>query len=520
MKFEELNGYVTLLIMQRCDVNSMLRLSGTNKRFNQLMGSTTKLMEKIKLKISTTKWNQDKHKYEQISLADLNIFCDIIMNSEVERKHKKLEYVYGSYIPYEIDDKLDDYKIDIMEKLSQTVTDFEYYLKQTYQGNNLARTMFAMQNVEKFEFVSFSIDNDFVEIDLEVKKLEALNFNFMRNLKHLKIQYFSADVLQLFRECRNLDTFVYRNDDSDDESDNHSEYQWKNIVNFIAQQKKLEYLELRVDFTFGEEDLIFPMFKLKTFKMCNGSYEGASFKFLAQQDQLEFLTVIARMNDLLRFHEELKMIFAMPKLKDLELQFGDESYSATFPKWFLDNLQNKTIKKLHLHIPPKEFIAPIVNSLRAVEEIILYGGICSVDLSEMPWNIINKIYARPHQRLGIYYAPTNILNPEQIENNIIDCFEKGRWKKLKQLCIGNSEWPENPHNFQLSFKFCKYLIDLVDNLKIDKLYLHSVHDCNELQALRSTLKPSTLSKIKFHYKLQVKKRKPRKKVHYRPFNLS
>jgi len=402
--------------------------------------------------------------------------------------------------PCEADDQFEAYERAVMEKLSKTVTDFRFNALEHCHKNNFAPIMVAMQNVEKFMFARGFIYLE--KSNLDVMKLEALNFNFMADLKYLKIRYYHDDIFKLVRQSRNLDTFVYSC------KGNLLANRWEELLNFLAQQKKLEHLKLfnHYSFNFVMEDWPMMPFKLKSFRIDDPNLKEASFEFLTQQDQLEFLAVPASLNNLRQFHIELKMFLAMPKLKKLELKFIFFRFNGTFPDWFLENLQNKTIKTLIIRSCPMNILLPIINLCQAVEKIILYDREF-YDLSEMSWNVINKIHAHAYHwpHIKMFYAPPNIPNSDQLESNIIDCFEKGRWKGIHLLRIGSTKWRENHPNFQLSFQFCKYLIDLVEmaDLIIQKLELFNVHDCDELRAYLDKLKPLTLDNIKLHYKAMM-----------------
>jgi len=68
---------------------------------------------------------------------------------------------------------------------------------------------------------------------------------------------------------------------------------------------------------------------------------------------------------------------------------------------------------------------------------------------------------------------------------------------LKSIRIGHSNWLHHREEFQLTFEFCKHLIDKLSSL--ETLELYNVHDCyDELQAYLTEHKPKGLMTTKLH----------------------
>jgi len=161
-----------------------------------------------------------------------------------------------------------------------------------------------------------------------------------------------------------------------------------------------------------------------------------------------------------------------------------------FPDWFFENLHNKSIRNLKLK--PHVNLFCIASSLDAIETIEIDDRTEAYDWSMLRLDVMDKMLDLNCWEL--VYSPPNIPDREQLERIFTKKCQQKPWYKTCRLKIGHPQWLQHRHEFQLTFEFCKMLVDTLRNLR--NLELYNVHDCyEELQAYLREHKPKELEKV-------------------------
>jgi len=470
IKFEAISNEVILLIMEHCDVKTMVRLSQTNKRYNNLMGKTKKLMNRINLRMRLGKVNKDES-WKIISFAKLEAIFKSIMSNQ--RKYQKLEV----FVPPKTSQsykRFDLLLLDIIETIGSTIKDFKYWTHDGSFKNDIVQILLAIPNAEKLSILyHYDVDNAIAtEIPIDVQQLQRKQFNFMANLKDLMIINYDGDILKLFR-CKQIErlnaVFTFR-----------SQEQLKLIDNFLAQQKQLKTLDLFLSWKSSLRcDLNWPAYEFKLTSLSLNKVPLPPKEFFAKQDQIEELFVTIKtgnFRDPLPFYDAMQSIFGLKKLEKLKILCHDYHSDAyeTLPEWFFHNLRNDTVKKVKFIWPQQNFIR-VANLLHEAEKVAIHAE--SLDLSRVRLDVIEKSVIVCQDEL-VYAPPEVPPDREYFERVFAKCVEQidVTGDVPSTLRIGHINW-SNHLEFQLTLQF---IINLVEHLPhLENLELSNVHECQE-----------------------------------------
>jgi len=475
--WKQQNDYIILKILKACDVKTLLRLTETCKRFNELISSSTVLMKRIQFNMTRVTWDYSGKSF--IPLAELRAIHGSVISNQ--RKYGKLRIVATE------NDSQSEFFLGIVDAIGKTIDEVEFIFEKKFSRDGLMRIMLAVQNVEKFFLNNYAVLNP-----ADLQQLEEQNFNFMAKVKHFKLfsrNYCGVSILKLFRECKDLESLELLIDIKSKENS-------LIIDDFFAQQNQLKLVRLHIA-VYAPILSNWPAFrfKLKSLEVDNVSSPLFVPEFFIQQDQLESLAICDsfvhnRDIDVQQLFNTMKAILKLQKLKKLELKsFGIDRALGSYLERFFSDLHNDTIEELNVHHSGK--LIRIANSLQALEKICIHET--CVDLSELRLDVITKIHF--HSAWQIIYSPPEVPDREELESVFIKCFKnRNAIHSLGTIRIGHPNWLRHR---QLTFEFCKHLIE--KSPQLEKLVLFNVHDCyDELRAYLTDNKPPWLTKIKLN----------------------
>jgi len=497
MELDQLHSDV-IIIMKYCDVKSMLRFSETSKRYNDIMSSNAELTKRIRL---NTK--HDFLRYCESYQQNLQLLTDLqaiqISINMNQRKYTKLKLDVNYYELLEdasneeekhlceIGQQIEIIRIEIVKAIGKSITEFELNVQFEMSVEDFQRILMSVPNVKKFSLEYLDEDSYGEMFDLgvlsetQLQHLEQQNFNFMATVTELNISDCDANVLQWFRDCRELKSFVFCPSTTFNEQN-------EKINHFLAQQESLKRLAM----SFFEEDKPTPIlnlanwttfsFKLTSLNIAYIVLPASATEFIKQQDQLESLEFTIGLSDLLTYvqqlHNLIKAIFALPKLNFLSIagEFSLDHEDQSLPDWFFYDLHNDTIKELQLRLdPPFKSFTRLANSVLQAEKISIESHDCVANVSGLQLDVIKKLDVRS---AGFLYSPPNIPDREKFEESFTTFMSKNELSY--GICIGHPNWLHHRRQFQLSFEFCKMLVDKMHHFKGIELYnVHDSHD--ELQ---------------------------------------
>jgi len=351
--------------------------------------------------------------------------------------------------------------LELLERLATTTTDLRLSISDGVDTDAVTLILFIMQNVTKLDVRLAGFSRN-VLTKKKLLRLEHKGFNFMAKLEQLKWKY-SDEILPLFRGCKKLKSFT------------NLRFSWSSFEAFIAQQERLEHLDLQ---SFESILKSWPSFQ---FKLKSLAFSGASVtnfqemaKFLKSQPLLESLDIHFN-HSVFKSTEPsfMKTVLALPKLTKLCIYYTDIPIMS-LPNSFFDNLDNNSIKHLELHNFNNNFTR-IANSLHAVEKIRVFDLFSrSVDISHLSFNVISKTsFSSEHFLTSMSYSTPDIpKNREDFEKAVICFLKKNR--NIRDIEIGQRKWLMHQDKFQLSEDFCKKIVDNAPSLK--ELELFNVHD--------------------------------------------
>jgi len=509
LDWKQQNDYDILEILKACDGKTLLRLTETCKRFNELISSSAKLTKRIQFNMTRVTWDlncrntiemteiERKNYAGEIStpLAELRAILDSVISNQ--RKYGKLKIVRNILLSKDernalLFDETNEERLDIflaiVDAIGKTINECEL---EILRSSFFTRTLLAVQNVEKFFLNNCAYLNP-----ADFRQLENQNFNFMAKVNHFKLfcRYHDGfSILKLFRECKDLESLEFRTHDITNAD--------KQIIdNFIAQQNQLKSLKLDIAY-YAPTSLNWPAFRFKLKSLELHKFYMPEFvpELFIQQDQLESFAIInsfchCHINSAQQFCDAMKAILRLPKLKKLEvLVEHNEERCSELPECFFSDLYNNTIEELNI-VLCGNFIR-IANSLQAVKKI-RYREV-EIDLSALRLDVIAKVHFSSNGNI-IYSPPEVPPDREELESAFTKLFcNRKRSDPIKQIHFGHPDWLRHHQEFQLTFGFCKHLIEKSPQLR--SLVLFNVHDCyDELRAYLIDNKPASLIEIKLN----------------------
>jgi len=214
-----------------------------------------------------------------------------------------------------------------------------------FNAEGLTQILMPLKKVEKLTIQRVGDDENYSSFSPNVT-----SFSFMKNLRVLKIEYCTPEILKLFQEANELNVFQF--DYCMDTNE-----QKLLLDNFLTQQKNLSDLLLQSVETAHsavDEWKAF-VFKLDKLKLVNVPLPALAHDFISQQQQLTELELTldeSEAKNTQQLRKTVEAICELKKLRKLTIACGKK---FDVPQGLFTDLINKTVEELTLLDPSKSF---------------------------------------------------------------------------------------------------------------------------------------------------------------------
>jgi len=487
---EGLPEHIVLHVMEYLDNRSLLELAKCNNRLKKLFGS-----KKIANRFSLRFKFMDKRYDEPIRIAEIEAIHQRIASSG--RKYKILSVENFSKAIKRSNEDLRPAAFDLLRMLGKCV--IEVLIDENYAYGNVNDFLqFLMSFPNATKYTLNYCRPDFTDGGVELaQRLRNGELEFMKIVEELHINTFHGIILKAFSSCSKVKRFTLTN---------ACTFQSGRIQNeFLNRQTQLEHLKIGYTISIDFADWLMFNFRLKSLDIvCKKVEYNAAHLFFEQQNKLELLRILIRYDvyedavqaerERVKLYNTIESIWRLPKLKNLEIDFGHFNYRQQpgLPETFFDGLpRNNTIQSITVKEPCKNVVR-LFNFMDAVKEIEIHDTASHLNLSDLRLDVIAKITVFSEDQL--IYSPEEVPENRVEFERIFDQLLQPKYLFLKAICIGHPSWLRHQDEFQLSFEFCKNLMNAVPKLKQLKLY--SVHP--DFAAYLDANKPKSLESIELH----------------------